>query len=358
LISDNNQEKDFDKTKPFSLSGQLTVTSSADNKSGFKLEELRQGLLDLKHDNKIIDIICNEILTINLGISFNDIAALEEPKRILNETVILPFLLPEFFTGMRQPWNGILLFGPPGTGKTLLAKAIASMNHFVFFNCSTASLISKWRGDSEKLIKCLFDAARIASPSILFFDEIDSLVSSRSSGDNEHEASRRMKTEIFSQIDGIQNSLTSSSSSSSTSMPSNKRVLVLATTNCPWDLDTAMLRRLEKRIYIPLPDEIGRKKHFELCFSSMNINYGIGNSSVSSSSLLEGNVDETEEQEDPKEKFVDWITAKTEGYSGSDIVILCREASMIPMRKLLSSHSMNEIQKKRDEGKLEVPPVS
>jgi katanin p60 ATPase-containing subunit A1 len=220
------------------------------------------------------------------------------------------------------------------------------MNHFLFFNCSTASLISKWRGDSEKLIKCLFDAARIASPAILFFDEIDSLVSSRSSGDNEHEASRRMKTEIFSQIDGIQNTSASSSSSSS----SNKRVLVLATTNCPWDLDTAMLRRLEKRIYIPLPDEVGRRKHFELCFSSMNIDYGIPSSSSST--------EETEAVENDNDTFLQWITERTDGYSGSDIVVLCREASMIPMRKLLSSHSMSEIQKKRNEGSLEVPAVS
>jgi hypothetical protein len=111
LVSTDNVQKELDKNKPISLSDQLTLPSAlASNSSGFKLEELRQGLLALNHDTKIIDIICNEILTINLGISFNDIAALEEPKRILNETVILPFLLPEFFTGMRQPWNGILLF--------------------------------------------------------------------------------------------------------------------------------------------------------------------------------------------------------------------------------------------------------
>jgi hypothetical protein len=97
--------------------------------------------------------------------------------------------------------QGVLLFGPPGTGKTLLAKAVCSFNSSMFFNCSASSLISKYRGESEKIVRCLFDAARFCAPSIIFLDEVDALVSTR--GDNEHEASRRLKTEIFSQMDGL-----------------------------------------------------------------------------------------------------------------------------------------------------------
>ncbi len=98
------------------------------------------------------------------------------------------------------------MYGPPGTGKTMLAKGICSFNKATFFNCSAASLISKYRGDSEKIVRCLFTAARIVSPSVIFIDEIDAIASSRSS-DMEHEASRRMKTELFAQIDGLTSKL-------------------------------------------------------------------------------------------------------------------------------------------------------
>jgi len=194
------------------------------------------------------------------NVTFNDIAALHRAKQILTEAVLLPLLAPELFEGLRQPWRGVLLFGPPGTGKTMLAKAMAVTNDLVFINCSAAALVSRWRGDSEKIVRCMFDAARYSAPSIIFVDEVDALISTRG-GDNEHEASRRMKTELFTQMDGILGQGRGHGNDSGRSY----HVMILATTNCPWDLDAALLRRLEKRVHISLPDFSSREEQFDIC---------------------------------------------------------------------------------------------
>merc|ERR1719199_1997114 len=178
-----------------------------------------------------------DIVVGDLSVRFEDIGGLEDAKRAMNEAVVLPLLLPDFFTGLRKPWKGVLLFGPPGTGKTMLAKAVASStDNITFFNCSSATLTSKWRGESEKLLRALFTTARARVPSILFFDEIDSLLSQRGSA-AEHEASRRFKSEFLIHMDGL---LSDSQSEAVGHM------LVLATSNAPWDLDEALRRRLEK----------------------------------------------------------------------------------------------------------------
>lgn len=117
---------------------------------------------------------------------FDDIVGLENPKNIVHEALLLPMKYPQYFTGLLEPWKGILLFGPPGTGKTLLAKAVASELRCTFFNISASTIVSKWRGDSEKIIKVLFDLARHYQPSTIFLDEIDSIMSKRNSMDGKN----------------------------------------------------------------------------------------------------------------------------------------------------------------------------
>mmetsp|Transcript_112827 Transcript_112827/g.243065 ORF Transcript_112827/g.243065 Transcript_112827/m.243065 type:complete len:182 (-) Transcript_112827:445-990(-) len=181
-------------------------------------------------------MIQSDIIMANPDVDFNKIVGLENAKNLMEEALLVPIKYPFLFDNeLITPWRGILLFGPPGTGKTMLAKAVATTCNTTFFNVSASTLVSKWRGDSEKIVKVLFTMANHYAPSTVFIDEIDSLIANRDEDSmSEHEASRRLKTELMIQIDGL------------SKMSDN--VFILMSTNLPWSLDSALLRRLEKRI--------------------------------------------------------------------------------------------------------------
>ncbi|XP_042065972.1 spastin-like [Salvia splendens] len=245
------------------------------------------------HDAKLVEMINSVIVDRSPSVKWNDIAGLEMAKQALTEMVILPTKRRDLFTGLRKPAKGLLLFGPPGTGKTLLAKAVASESEATFFNVSASSLTSKWVGEGEKLVRTLFQVAISRQPSVIFIDEIDSIMSTRT--ENENEASRRLKSEFLVQFDGVASN-------------SGDLVTVIGATNKPQELDDAVLRRLVKRIYIPLPDANARRvllKH-----------------------KLKGQAFSLPDRD------VERLVAETDGYSGSDLQALCEEAAMMPIREL------------------------
>uniref|UniRef100_A0A2I3HLN0 Spastin n=1 Tax=Nomascus leucogenys TaxID=61853 RepID=A0A2I3HLN0_NOMLE len=249
---------------------------------------------DLKNfrnvDSNLANLIMNEIVDNGTAVKFDDIAGQDLAKQALQEIVILPSLRPELFTGLRAPARGLLLFGPPGNGKTMLAKAVAAESNATFFNISAASLTSKYVGEGEKLVRALFAVARELQPSIIFIDEVDSLLCERREG--EHDASRRLKTEFLIEFDGVQSA-------------GDDRVLVMGATNRPQELDEAVLRRFIKRVYVSLPNEesktLSQKKKggWEIicCF------------------------------------FLAFLRM-TDGYSGSDLTALAKDAALGPIREL------------------------
>lgn len=148
--------------------------------------------------DKMRNALSSAIVSEKPNVKWSDVAGLEGAKEALKEAVILPTKFPQLFVGKRKPWKGILLYGPPGTGKSFLAKAVATEADSTFFAMSSSDLVSKWQGESERLVKQMFEMARENRPSIIFIDEIDSLCTARSEG--ESESSRRIKTEFLVQV--------------------------------------------------------------------------------------------------------------------------------------------------------------
>jgi vacuolar protein-sorting-associated protein 4 len=239
-------------------------------------------------------------------LKFTDVAGLSSAKQALNEAVIMPLRVPHLFEGPTSPWRGILLYGPPGTGKSFLAKALAGeAGACTFLTVSSSDIVSKWVGESEKLVRSLFETARQRKPAIIFIDEIDSLVSTRDESGSSHE--NRMKTEFLVQLDGMKYD--------------NTGVLLIAATNLPWNIDPAMRRRFEKRIYIPLPDRPARK-------------------SLVLRKLQEANHNLTTKQ-------INTIVVRTDGYSSADVSVLIRDALMESIRDVQKSKFF-KMQKDKD----------
>merc|ERR1719159_85616 len=225
----------------------LQKQSELDNKGGGGSATKAKGDKDDDDDaekKKLRGALQGAIVTEKPNVKWSDVAGLDSAKESLKETVIMPTRFPQLFTGNRRPFKGILLYGPPGTGKSYLAKAVTTEADSTFFSVSSADLISKWQGESEKLVRNLFEMARESEGgrAIIFIDEVDSLCGSRAEG--ESDSMRRVKTEFLVQMDGVGKEGTG--------------LLVLGATNIPWELDAAIRRRFEKRVYIPLPEAEAR----------------------------------------------------------------------------------------------------
>ncbi|KAA8540688.1 hypothetical protein F0562_024393 [Nyssa sinensis] len=260
-------------------------------------KSLKKSLKDVTTENEFEKRLLAEVIPpSDIGVTFDDIGALENVKDTLKELVMLPLQRPELFCKgqLTKPCKGILLFGPPGTGKTMLAKAVATEAGANFINISMSSITSKWFGEGEKYVKAVFSLASKIAPSVVFVDEVDSMLGRRENP-GEHEAMRKMKNEFMVNWDGLRTKDT-------------ERVLVLAATNRPFDLDEAVIRRLPRRLMVNLPDAPNRAKILKVILAKEDLSTDVD---------------------------LDTIASMTDGYSGSDLKNLCVTAAHRPIREIL-----------------------
>lgn len=288
--------------------------ATADSKLVLSCESINHGLQmlqsfqsDVKSSKKSLKDVITEnefekrllvdvIAPSDIGVTFDDIGALDNVKATLKELVMLPLQRPELFCRgqLTKPCKGILLFGPPGTGKTMLAKAVATEAGANFINISMSSIASKWFGEGEKYVKAVFSLASKIAPSVVFVDEVDSMLGRRENP-GEHEAMRKMKNEFMVNWDGLRTK-------------DKERVLVLAATNRPFDLDEAVIRRLPRRLMVNLPDASNREKILRVILAKESL---------------------------APDCDLDALANMTDGYSGSDLKNLCVTAAHCPIREIL-----------------------
>eukprot|EP01132_Coremiostelium_polycephalum_P005297 gene5297-6596_t len=295
----NNRNPNTTLTSTPTSTSTSTTTTTMVNSSGLIIPDIK-GV-----DKAFVALIMNEIMDRKNPVTWEDVVGLDQVKQSLMEAVILPSLRPDVFVGLRSPPKGLLLFGPPGNGKTMIAKAVAYESKATFFSISASSLTSKYVGEGEKLVRALFAVATHFQPSIIFIDEIDSLLTERSS--DESDATRRLKTEILIQFDGVRTS-------------GAERILVMGATNRPEELDEAALRRLVKRIYVGLPEKETRLQ------------------------IIQHLLKEQRHSLTPNQLSA--LADATKGYSAFDLHALCKDAAYEPIRQLgleIRDLSLNQI---------------
>lgn len=272
-----------------------------------------QPIAEEDEDSKRLqEMISDTIISERPDTTMDEIAGLDTAKQAIYDAIVAPMKHPELFKGKaRQPWRGILFYGPAGCGKTLIAKAVASEINATFFNVSAANIVSKWLGESERLVLKLFELARKNQPAVIFIDELDSIGVARSGDDVGGE--RRLKTQLLTELQGL-------------ASKEGERVTVVGATNLPWELDFALRSRFEKRIHVPLPEKVARKAIFEIHMEDVEIS---------------DDVDYSE------------LADLSEGYSGREISVVCREAAMEPIRDLQKTGRMED-----EEEIFDIRPVS
>jgi transitional endoplasmic reticulum ATPase len=325
------------------------------------LEKLRITQRDFREALKVVrPSALREVLVEVPNVKWTDVGGLEGVKQELVEAVEWPLKYPDSFKRLGvNPPKGILLYGAPGTGKTLLAKAVAHESQANFILVKGPELLSKWVGESEKAVREIFKKARQVSPCIIFFDEIDSLAPKRGASSDSH-VSERVVNQMLTEIDGLEEM---------------HDVVIIAATNRPDIVDTALLRpgRFDRMILTPIPDEKTRLEIFKVHTKGMPLE-GVGKKTSNSEKTKKANnvaskmaSDEAIQEEDSekrskenikidskKEKFLLGLAEKTEGYVGSDIESVCREAAIFALREDMES---KEITLKHFEKALEkVPP--
>ncbi len=306
------------------------------------LEKLRITMKDFREALKVVrPSAMREVLVEIPNVTWEDVGGLDDVKKELIEAIEWPLKMPQSFKrlGVKPP-KGVLIYGAPGTGKTLLARAVATESKANFIPVKGPELLSKWVGESEKAVRKIFKKARQTAPSIIFFDEVESIAPRRGASSDAH-VTERVVNQILTEMDGLEDL---------------NEVVVVAATNRPDMLDTALLRpgRFDRIVLASSPDQKAREAIFKIHTMDMPIDYaGVPKDykpEKSASDIASSTADEHTQIKSAKEeagkktsqaakkqptlqsRFYSYLASLSEGYVGADIESVCREAAMLALR--------------------------